>query len=365
MSLALDLHENAGKRVLSVLSREGRKIRNTNAAVNRALTSSIVGRDEVCFRMQARAQRFPACIHRMQVLKFLSPQPDLRVPLSESDPVMIEYDVAFPVVVSVFGLYGHSLELDTHVIVHPIQEGVRVEPGHSHFLSFRFPRDSLTKLYGVMFRVELTEENSRSVVAKNDSQLTGRRVLYEHFMPLRLYLVSEAELHFESRDEEACHFLLTAPSNCNWGLASGCQQKYEREITFLLPASANLFALFMLLDVWEIARMNKRLFTSIFDVLFESVSVDVSREAAVNATLEQCSLLLRLVQAHGPRDFALGIDCLVFVPPLESQPSYLSSECSHHGKFLCGLEDRLENCDCYCDTWTWGRSCEFNWDTQV
>ncbi len=305
------------------------------------------------------------------MLKFLSPRPDL-VPLSESELVIIEYDVAFPVVVSVFGLYAPSLEVDTHVIIHPIQEAFHIEPAvyvafdskRSHLLTYRFPRDTLPKVYGVMLRVELTEENSRSVVTKNDLHWTkaGRRVLYEHFMPLRLYLVSEAELHFESRDDEACHFLLAAPSNCNWGLANGCQQKYEKDITLLLPVTANLFALFMTLDIWEIARMNKRLFTSIFDVLFESVSLDVSREAAVHATLEQCNLLL---QASGPRDFALGVDCLVFVPPPGNQPSYLSSECSHHGKFLCGLEDRLDNCDCYCDTWTWGRSCEFNWDMQV
>ena len=383
-SVPLDLHETGSEHVLSVLSRDGRRLRNTDAAVNRALTGSIVGRDQARLRATTPCtkQGFRACspspcappgtCAALQVLRFLS-QPDARALLAESDPVQFSYTVAFPVVLTVFALYGHPEELDTHVVLRPIGHLGRIGPNpipnstDSHFFSARLPEQALTTTYGILFRVELTEEDSLNFVGRNEPRLTdvGRRVLYEHFMPLRMYLASEATLHFESTDEEGSHFSLTAPSSCAWGF--GCGQQYERGLTISRPATADLFELFMLLDIWDMARMSRRLFTSMFDVLFESVSGDVAREAAVDATLDHCGSLLR---ARGPRDFALGIDCLVFVPRMPTDGrgtntgpgSYLSPECSHRGVFLCGLGD---DCDCYCDTWTWGRSCEFNWDANV
>jgi hypothetical protein len=296
------------------------------------------------------------------VLRILS-QPSIVRALESSEKVDISYDVAFPVVVTVFMLYGHPEKLDSRVIVYPVWDAKLVEPSGTdgpNFQSLRFPENSVASIYGLLFTVELTEEDSRNVASEEQPNNAGRLLLYEHFIPIRMYIASGAELHFESRDKKACHFALTAPSSCAWDV--GCNQRYQRDLTILQPFSANLFELFMLLDIYDVARMNKRFFASIFDVLFECVSGDVAREAAVNATLEHCSLLLR---GHGPRDFSLGVDCLLFVPRPEGQPSYLSRECSHNGVFLCGAEDKWQHCDCYCNTWTWGRSCEFDWHMRV
>lgn len=62
-SVPLDLYETGSEHVLSVLSRDGRRLRNTDAAVNRALTGSIVGRDQARPRTTTPCtkQGFRAC----------------------------------------------------------------------------------------------------------------------------------------------------------------------------------------------------------------------------------------------------------------------------------------------------------------
>jgi hypothetical protein len=211
----------------------------------------------------------------------------------------------------------------------------------------RLPDSMVVAIRGLLLVAGLDQETAAGYQNTKDATL-----LHAMFVPLRLYVEAEASLDFVGADQSVCHFELVAPSNINDESISSAQQ-YRKPLSLHWTA-ADMFALFRKLDVWSVARVNYRFFSELFNTLYLCVDLHVSRERAVEATLSRCRSLLA---GTSPQDFALGIDCLSFLPAANGQKDQLSMECSREGLLIAG--------DCYCNSWTWGRACEFDWDDKT